>query len=229
MKTEQEKEKRKEHPNIIFKLLKVDEDKARNIIYYYKWPVLIGIAVIAIVICTIVSIATKENPDLNVIIAGETYISDSAVLEERIEKNVEGVTAAQVQNIILSKNNDSQTDMAMQQKYVVEVAAGQNDVYILDEAQYRKLASQGGVRPVEEVMGDLSALGINPSELDDLKVAVITEEGEPPNQPELFGIDVSNSKILRESGVEGERLIAAFGYHGKFTGNAVNFVRALLK
>jgi hypothetical protein len=124
---------------------------------------------------------------------------------------------------------DEGADITELVKSAIEAESSDNLELALDyTAQCGALVLKGKSLP-EEVMGDLSALSISHSELDDLKVAVITEEGEPPNQPELFGIDVSNSKILRESGVEGERLIAAFGYHGKFIGNAVNFVRALLK
>ena len=63
-----------ENPSFIFRLLKVDEEKARNFIYYHKWHALIGLIVLVVLISFIVSIATKVEPDLKILVAGDILL-----------------------------------------------------------------------------------------------------------------------------------------------------------
>ncbi len=224
---EKERNYRKAHPNPIFKLLKLDEEKARNIIYYYKWHVVIGLVALIIVISTVVSIVNKVEPDLKVIVTGELYLSDTQPLEERIETETIA-TEVLIQNIYISESNDQQMQMMMQQKFTVELTAGENDLFIMDEETYRSLAKQGAFLDMAEVLSPSDLSGLSDSDIESLKVAMDLEDG-ITYEPKLYGLNVTNAPILKEAGVMGESFIIAFGYSGKFPEHAKDLVKKLLQ
>lgn len=226
---EEEKKKhyRQAHPNPLFKLFKLDEEKVRNFIYYYKWHFIIGLAAIILVVSSVLSIINKVDPELKMIVAGDIFIADVEPLENRIQAEI-GVPEVLVQNIILSEKGDPQTQMMMRQKYVVEISAGDNDVFILDESHYRELAGQGALKPMESFLKKIQYPGLGESKNEDLKVALDVDDGNT-YEPELYGLDVSQSALLKDNGIIGERLIVAFGYSGKYTENAEALVKKLLE
>lgn len=224
---EQKKQYRKQHPNPLFKLLKVDEEKARNFIYYHKWHVVITLIIVIAVISTIVSITTRVKPNLKVLITGNLLISDTDLLKERIENEVDGVVEAIVQNVYMG-SKEPQLQAAMQIKFVTEVSAGENEIFILDEEYYKNLARQGAFIPVEDLLGKLDGLGLNEKEHEDLKVEVHLSDG-TTIKPVLYGLDVTNSQLLREAGLTGDRIIVSFAHSGKEIENAVEFVKLMVK
>ena len=225
---EKKKERRKKNPNPVFKLLKVDEEKARNFIYYYKWHGIAIILIVLVIALTINSLANRDEPNLKIIIGGNLYISDSQIIEEEISLMTGGSIDAQVQNVYLADGGNSQIEMGMQAKFMVELLAGNNDIFILDEDKFMQLAKQGAFKPVEEVLGDINSIGIDIKLNEDLFVAA-ESDGEHEDKKELYGIDISSNRLLRDAGVTGERMILAFGYSGENLNNTIIFVNKLLE
>lgn len=91
-----------------------------------------------------------------------------------------------------------------------------------------QLAKQGAFKPVEEVLGDINSIGIDIKLNEDLFVAA-ESDGEHEDKKELYGIDISNNRLLRDAGVTGERMILAFGYSGENLNNTIIFVNKLLE
>ncbi len=206
----------------------MDEEKARNFIYYYKWH---GIAILLIVIAivlTINSLANRVEPNLKIIIGGNLYISDSSIIEKEIALGTNGSISAQVQNIYLTDGENSQVEMGMQTKFTVELMAGNNDIFILDEEKFMQLAKQGAFKPVEKVLGNISELGIDIKLNENLFVSVTSDE-EYEHEEELYGVDISDNQLLRKAGVKGERMILAFGYSGENLNNTIIFANKLLE
>lgn len=226
---EQKRKYQKEHPNPIIKLLGLDQEKVSNFFFYYKWHLIIGIAAIVLIVSTIVSIVNRVEPNLQVIIGGDILVPDTETVEERIRNEVPGATEPIVQNIYLSENSDPQMQVGMQTKFVVEMAAGENDLYILDEEKYLELAKQGAFLDVTDVLGDLTGLGIKTEDHERLKVAVEAGDDDIKYEPELYGLNVSDSRILKDLGLTGDRYIVSFGHNGKNRENAMALVKALLK
>lgn len=225
---ERKKKQRREKPNPIFRLLKIDEEKARNFIYYYKWHAIGILVAIIFVVTTVISIVNKVDPDLRILIAGKIYMAETEAFAEKISNELETVENAQVQNIYLSGETKSEADVAMQTKFTVEIAVGNNDIFIIDEEKYFMLAKQGAFRPVKEFIVDLSALGIDETLNEDLIVTM--ELGDDVTyEPELYGIDVSGSKYLLDAGIISERMILAFGSAGEYPQNAAAFAKLILK
>ncbi|NLE23802.1 MAG: hypothetical protein GX625_00440 [Clostridiaceae bacterium] len=225
---EKKKELRKKHPNPIFKLLKVDEEKARNFIYYYKWHMMAILLVVAVIVLTINSLANRVEPNLKIIIGGNLYISDTQIIEEEISKRTDGSINSRVQNIYLTDGQNSQIEMGMQTKFTVELMAGNNDIFILDEDKFMQLSKLGVFIPVEKVLGDISGLGIDIKLNEDLFVSIESDTGNE-DEKELYGIDISDNKMLREAGVTGKRMILAFGQSGEYLNNTIIFAKKLLE
>jgi small nuclear ribonucleoprotein (snRNP)-like protein len=225
---ERKKKQRRENPNPIFKLLKIDEEKALNSIYYYKWHALGILAVIVFAVMTIISVVKKVDPNLRILIAGKIYMSETTAFEEKITNELETVEKAQVQNIYLSGEARSEADVAMQTKFTVEIAVGNNDIFIIDEEKYFMLATQGAFKPVKDFIGDLRALGIDEELNKDLIVTMELNDG-ITYEPELYGIDVSDNAYLLDAGIISERMIMAFGSAGEFPQNAAAFAELILK
>lgn len=222
------KELRKKHPNPIFKLLKVDEEKARNFIYYYKWHMMAILLVVAVIVLTINSLANRVEPNLKIIIGGNLYISDTQIIEEEISKRTDGSINSRVQNIYLTDGQNSELEMSMQTKFTVELMAGNNDIFILDEDKFMQLSKLGAFIPVEKVLGDISGLGIDIKLNEDLFVSIESDTGNE-DVKELYGIDISDNKMLREAGVTGKRMILAFGHSGEYFNNTIIFSKKLLE
>ena len=116
----------------------------------------------------------------------------------------------------------------MQSKFTVEIAAGNNDIFIIDEEKYFLLAKQGAFRPVKEFIKDLGALGIDQEQNEDLIVTMELND-DVTYDPDLYGIDVSDNKYLLDAGIISERMILAFGAAGEYPENAVAFAELIFK
>jgi hypothetical protein len=226
-KAEAERKYRQEHPNPLFKLLKVDEEKARNAIYYYKWPVIIGIAVLALVLSFVLSIINKVDPQIRILITGEVYLGDSKLMEERLKQEIPGLTEMQIQNVYLADYSDVQMQQAMQTKFFLEVSDGRNDIFIVDQETYELLAKQGVFKELEPYLAQWQVPDTVVQRSQDLIMAMDINDGNT-YEPKLYGLDVTDSKFLLDTGVMGERLILALG-PGENPENTEAFVRNLIK
>ncbi|MCX7773518.1 MAG: hypothetical protein N2376_10455 [Clostridia bacterium] len=223
---EKKKKHRQEHPNPILKLLKIDEEKARNAVYYYKWPVLITLLVAALLVSIVLTAVNKREPDLKVIIAGNISAADTVPLENRIKKEIPRVKEILVQNIILADDLNPQMQVAMQQKLMVELAEGKNDIYIMDEATYRDLAKSGAFIPLEDTYISLNIPKGNP---EDLMLPLQLDDGKT-YEPRLYGLDVTRSSMLKDAGiVTNGRIIVSIGHDSIWPENAIEFIRKLLE
>lgn len=221
---ERKKIARKEHPNPLFKLLKIDEEKASNAIYYYKWKVLIGIVILALAVSFILGIINRVDPDLKVVFAGEIVISETAPLENQIIAGMENVKAPQIQCITLTDQLDSQTESISVQKLSLELMSGKNDILVMDMKIYQEYASYGAFKSLNDMKDELGIKSYDKN----LEVAVITEDGqEYPAQ--LYGVDVSKSPLLRDYGVMGGTLIAALLPNGDNPVNANEYFKKLIE
>lgn len=222
---EKMKKHRREHPNPLFKLLRLDEEKARNAIYYYKWWVVIGIVAIVAVVSLVLSMVNRVKPDLKVIVAGEVALDDSTRMEDAIRASVGNIKAPQIQCIILSDQLDAQSQMGYEQKFTVELMAGKNDIYIMDVNTYRKYAAFGVFIPLDDMKDEL---GIKNND-SNLEVAVVDDNGKATAPPRLYGVDVSESPLLKDCGVTANSLVAALFADGDNPQNAKEYLKKLIE
>ncbi len=225
-----EAEKRKkqmtEHPNPILKLLGIDQEKFANFVHYNKWKFLVGALVIILVVSFIISAINRVDPDLKIVCAGELALAQYEPLENAIIEQIEGAQAVQLQVIPISQSGpESQVEMVSREKLQLEVMVGKNDIFILDLATYRDYAAIGAFVALNDRMDEL---GIKDYDKEKLEVSEETEDGEVSGPPMLYGVDVSNSPLLRDYGLLGDTFIAAMGIAGENPENATVYFKKLI-
>jgi len=234
----------------ILNKLGVDEKKAKNFFYYYKYHILGAIALIIAVIYTVTSCVNRVEYDFNIAFIGDIfYYSATDSLGESIKAEVPSIQEPGFDGAYLGIAGDQQ--YAMASKAAVLIAAADMDVFILDRDTYTMYAKQGAFLSLDEIA---PRLGVDISEHQDLVLAVeedddmgdidvvgedkteITDDADtsgdsnnPAAEKHLYGIDVSNSKALREAGVIAEDMVAAIFVNCDQQEKAEAFLEFLLK
>ncbi len=228
---EEQKKKRLENPNPFFKLLGLDEYKTKNFFHYHKWHIVIGLVLIIVAVTTIHGIVTRVDPDLKMVITGALYSENSEALQASILEEIPGLVAVQVQDIPLSENLDAQMLMAMQQKIMVEMMAGENDLYLMDLETYKSLAAQGAFKAMDTFIAQVESSGdeavkslLKPAPA----VALAQDEEEEPTEPVIYGIDITGSTFLKEAGIYGDTIIATFGHDSGYPANGEALLTKLI-
>ena len=196
----------------------IDEKKAKNFVYYYKFHMLAVLAAILFVGYFVSSMVNRVEPDLNIVIAGDFYTPETESMKEKIKGSLEGLKEVSIDLIYLTDKSQSQQDYAMQMKFVTVMAAGDVDVYILDRPNFMKYAAAGAFMDLD---GVTDMLGIDREKNGDYVVKV-----EDSNEEHLFGIDVSKSKFLKDVKANGE-LIAVARVKAKHYDNTLKLLKLL--
>lgn len=219
---EKEEEKRNPRkPNPIFKLLKVDEKKARNYIYYHKFHYILGLIGLLVLIYMVKTIVFQVNPEMNMGFIGPIYYNDTSILKEKIETAIPEIKGIGFDGAMLTGDLKNPQESAMVQKVMVLFAAGNMDIYILDKTDYLKFANQGAFNSLDSVV---SSLEIDKSKYQDLILKPQEETKE-----HVYGIDISNSSLLKESKIAGKEMIVAFKIDTKKFDKSVKILQLLLK
>lgn len=222
---EQRRQQRLEHPNVFLKWLKIDPEKTGNLIYYYKWHAIGFVLALSLVIGIVYNMVTQVKPNMLLLTIGAINIQNTEVLEENITAAVPTIEKLQFQQILIGFDGiDPQMEMAMAQKLQLELVAGKNDLIILDEKQYRQYASFGFFVPLDD---QLERYGTTVSEQEALRVELVDDEV-PTGVEHIFGIDVTESRFLKDNQVFGEKLVAVFPVTGENKENADALIRVLM-
>lgn len=199
----------------------IDEKKAKNFFYYYKYHILAIIAVIVIVVFTVRGCVNTVRPDFNMAFIGRFIYSDAAEdLKDIIKANVPQIAEPGIDGAYLGDDSMGEQQYAMEMKATVLFAASDIDVFILDKTTFVRYAKQGALMSLDEIaprLGvDLEAnkefiVGVedHPIEAEGVSEEEAAENtSQEPAQKHLFGIDISNSAALKETGVIGDEKIA---------------------
>ena len=109
--------------------------------YYYKWHYLIiGMIVIAIIICT-AQCAAKENPDYYVLFSADRYITDNALTEVTTEMekhsedlNGDGKVTVQAINCTYASNDENPAlKNSARQQAMLQLQSKETVIWILDD------------------------------------------------------------------------------------------------
>lgn len=223
----------------LFKAVGVDEKKAKNFFYYYKFYILGIILVIAMVVGFVRSCANRVIPDFNVAFVGRIGFYEAvddladSIREELPMVGEPGIDGAYIDETIVGDQL-----YAMEMKLTVLFGAADTDVFILDRKYYERFAKQGVFRNLDEIA---PRLGVDISENQDLIYAVEKDPylddtdgsaagaADADEEPHLYGIDVSNSTVLKEAGVIADDMVAAIFLGSDQQDKAEAFLRFLLK
>lgn len=215
----------------------IDEKKARNFLYYYKYYILGAIAAIVALVFIIKGCVNRVEPDFSTAFIGEIFYSDSSALEEEIRENVPEINEPQVDSAFISENSQSDQQYAFEMKAVVLTVAGDVDLFITDKSNFEKYAKQGLFLNLDKIAPDL---GVDLSECGDYIISIEntemttdengkTVEKKTKEPAHLYGIDVSASKVLKDSGVTGSEMIASINVNSENTDKAIKVLELLMK
>ena len=225
----------------LFKMVGVDEKKAKNFLYYYKFYILGIIILIALVIYFVQGCVNRVNPDFNAAFIGRIgYYDATKALSESVKENIPIITEPGFDGAYIDDTVTGDQLYAMEMKLTVLFGAADIDVFILDGKYYERFAKQGLFMNLDEIG---PKLGADVSKNQDLIVAIEeiedpfdTEEGSDegtladiPEEPHLYGIDVSNSTVLKEAGIIADDMVAAIFLGTEKQEKAEAFLKFLLK
>jgi hypothetical protein len=214
---------KEEPPSKVAPLLKkvgIDERKTKNFFFYYKYHILVGILLLITIAFTIRGCVNRVKPDFNIAFIGRfDYSSASDDLSERIKANVPEILEPGIDGAYIAEDNFGEQEYAMKMKATVLVMAGNIDVFIMDKACFERYAKQGAFVSLDEIA---PRLGVNLEESKELILRVEDdsleiEDGsaekpdsaQMPQEEHLYGINVSDSTVMRQSGVIGDEMIAS--------------------
>jgi len=218
---EEPTESRPNKPNPILKKMGVDEKKAENFLYYYKFRIIVAIVLIIFAAFFIKDIVGKIPSDLDVAIVGEIFNNDTELFKQNVMDKMPELREMSIDTATFLKDMDGQMEYAMNMKTMVLFGAGTVDIFFMDKDTYERFGSQGAFVNLDEVAGKLK--------VDEDKNSDLLLKTEEVQEEHLYGIDVSDSKLLKESGVIGERIIAAIRVDAKHYENAMRMLELLLE
>lgn len=207
--------------NPILKRAGIDEKKARNFWYYYKFHILGGIALLLILAFSLKSCITAERPDFNLAFIGNIYFMENDALKLNIKKAVPDIKTPGIDGAMMSEDSDGQQQYAMQMKAVVLFGAADVDLFILDKETFEKYGMEGAFQSID-IFAD--KLGVDKSKKTDFVIKPKDTEKES-----LYGIDISKSKFLKASNIAGKSLVAAIPVKSKRVDTAIKLVKLLME
>ncbi len=136
---------------------------------YYKWHIIVTLAVIAAAAYTWHSIATRTFYDLTVCFAGDNLISEQAderlcdMLSEVIDDiNGDGEKNVKIIQNIIGNTDDYEIAMAVEQKFQLELLAGDSYLYIISKERADSLVNNSSAEGLfEETEGWCGRSGEN--------------------------------------------------------------------
>lgn len=118
--------------------------KIANFWYHYKWPVLITLAVIALVVWLGSQFFTRNDPDvrLQLVTSANLDMNDIGVLEQELARygtDADGDGAVEVDVDYILLEGDGQRDSTNRSKLMVHLASGDIMFFAFDPALYQSI------------------------------------------------------------------------------------------
>ncbi|MGN7454495.1 hypothetical protein ACTHPH_06755 [Paenibacillus pasadenensis] len=144
---------------------------------------------------------------------------DLKTAEEQIVKRFPDWKRAIVHLTFVPEEPQSSQDMAMVQKSLIDLISNKDDVYILDKLNFEKLARDGAL---VDLAPHAAKLGLD---ADDSR-AVRTVTTDDPSTEQWFGVDVSDSPLIKSMGLAGNTFIATIRADTQKLDNSLQLIQA---
>lgn len=201
-----------------FKKAGLDKKRADNFFYYHKFHILISVIVIIAIAMTVKSAMERVEPDISVGFIGEVNAQEYDTLKTKIKQNIPEIKEIEFDSAFISQNPTAeQQETANLSKALVLLSASDTDVFLMNKYTYQNYAPSGPFVNMESVVKDLK---IDASKSDYLKLKVVEEWDKPTTdqkerkvlkykdaEPQLYGIDVTNSKFFKGINIIGPEKI----------------------
>ncbi|MDI6618832.1 MAG: hypothetical protein QME45_09195 [Clostridiales bacterium] len=198
------------------------KEKAAYIWDYYKWHIIIGIIVIALVANLITSITTRKDTILDVTLLGKYIDSNKQdafkkTLDKKFVTNIKK-QETQVEFLFYDKNSKDQMAIASIQKFQALAASASLDVVVLDKDDFNLYAGQGLFMELDKI-----------PELSNLSSKFVSPSGDQNTSKAPLGITADDVKVLKDLGYDTQNKIITIASNTKHKQNAINFIKYIFE
>ena len=148
-------------------------------------------------------------------------VPDLASVEDKIVSRFPDWKRVIVHLTYVPAETQTSQDIALVQKSILDLISNKDDVYILDRPSFEKLADDGGLISLDDDRDKLGT-GFNDS------LAIKAASKDDSSVEHIYGVDVSNSPLIRSLGLEGQTAIAAIRIETGQMDHSLEFIRAAL-
>lgn len=180
------------------------KSKWDNYWYYYKIHTWIGIFVVFVLAVTITQCVQTVKPDVYIDLVTSVPVTDSSIALDGVfddvltDVNEDEKKHISISTLYLSEEMKSEQDMAMQQKMMLELAAGDVSLFIFDKTNLDRYITQDAYSPLSDF------IDLTPYQAMDGKL--VERDGVP------YAISLKGSKKLQELGFATDDLYGAFRF-----------------
>ena len=177
---------------------------------YYKWHTIAIVFVIVCVVVTVIEVKTQEKYDGSLVTVGRVVLIDE--LSDKLEKNIEeaiddidqnGEKSILIERLMFSDDDeDVQYSAAMKMKYELKLQTDESFAFIIDKTQLERSLknseTQGCFATVSEWLTE-----------------DVTQEDLFEYNGKAYAVNLQNSKILKDLGLNGQDVYAVLRYNYK--------------
>lgn len=180
------------------------KSKWDNYWYYYKIHTWIGIFVVFVLAVTITQCVQTVKPDVYIDLVTSVPVTDSSIALDGVfddvltDVNEDEKKHINISTLYLSEEMKSEQDMAMQQKMMLELAAGDVTLFIFDKTNLDRYITQDAYSPLSDFIDLAPYQGMDGK--------LIERDGVP------YAISLKGSKKLQELGFATDDLYGAFRF-----------------
>lgn len=192
---------------------------------YYKWPILIGIAVVILLINVIIHFATYKESALNVTMVNcfdssdnDTASFDEFFEQEGFDSNKECISFSN--SLTLPADASSAMDSTSYQGLTLRVTAGDEDILFSPPEIYDMYASQGCMLNLEDVL--------SPDELEQYADYLVYTTDSESQTSYPCGVALNHNSWLDENNYYKDECYFGILYTSKNTDTSVDFLRYIL-
>lgn len=180
------------------------KSKWDNYWYYYKIHTWIGIFVVFVLAVTITQCVQTVKPDVYIDLVTSVPVTDSSIALDGVfddvltDVNEDEKKHINISTLYLNEEMKSEQDMAMQQKMMLELAAGDVTLFIFDKTNLDRYITQDAYSPLSDFIDLAPYQGMDGK--------LVERDGVP------YAISLKGSKKLQELGFATDDLYGAFRF-----------------
>jgi hypothetical protein len=201
---------------------KTPTGKLLNWLNYRKVPIIIGLVIVFVVGGMIRASFFREKPDLSVQIDGEiyTYTIGLDTIAKNLKAALPDIKTLNLGTTPLKHDGNDSNSVTNANKIFIDLALGSVDVFIIDKYIFDKYVNTGLFLSLDGFADSRSV----PAE----KRSGLSSTTKEDATMKLYGIDVTRSKILFDSGLAGNKKIFVIISRSKNVANAEKLGEILL-
>ncbi len=177
---------------------------------YYKWHTIVIVATVLAVVVTVVQVKSQEKYDASLVTVGKIVFTDEVrdQVKSKIDMAIDDVDENGTKSVLIEQlpfsmdDEDAQYASAMLMKYELKLQTDESFAFLCDKEQMERTLS-----------GSETAECFAP--LDEWLTEDVNEEDIYTFNGKAYAVNLKNSKILNDAGMNGDNFYAVLRYNYK--------------